>query len=650
MKKRRQFNDLKSSREERHYFPRAEKKLSVRIQNLIKMSVMAALVVFIISVFSIYSRSLHLENDLKTDINSRVDLALESGFQTSPRTTLETLKINLEDLKQNLWFITKQNFAASPDSMFKTANQLIEASDKTIFASEKLISAFEVFYNLSGNSLEPAFSDLEASLVAFQEAKNIFLSINPDPLPEQVKDHFETLQLTLDQVDSRFFNLGQHFPALLKLMGDKLPHRYLVLLQNNSETRPTGGFIGSYALIDINDGKMTKISVEDVYDIDGSYGGYIEPPADFKDFIGNLRVRDANYNFNFAVSAEKILELFEQQGGPTVDTIIALNQSSLADYLEITGPVTASLATFDHKNYQLLLSYFIESKYFGFGDPKQILKQFVILFVDKISPELLPQIVDQTYQEIAKKNILAYSRDSEIQEFFRQFNLSGENTVIDDNQDYLAVIHYSIGGNKSDQFVEENIEHTTYVKEDGELEINLKITRQQLWSEKILAAWRQELNKYGLSLTDADLIYILGQGTNKVRSRIYVPKNSKLIASSDQSITVRYDEALDLDYFLVNLEASTEQPAEIELSYILPFKMNLEDQFNYQLYVDKQPGSQGSTFTKNIIAPKDYNLVVTYPKLSEYRQTDFNSYSTFSNLLYDRFFSTTFAQTSSLGQ
>lgn len=53
------------------------------------------------------------------------------------------------------------------------------------------------------------------------------------------------------------------------ILGFDEPQRYLVLLQNNNEIRPTGGFPGSYAALTIDKGKITDFKVDDVYNPDG---------------------------------------------------------------------------------------------------------------------------------------------------------------------------------------------------------------------------------------------------------------------------------------------------------------------------------------------------------------------------------------------
>ena len=56
------------------------------------------------------------------------------------------------------------------------------------------------------------------------------------------------------------------------------PHHVLVLLQNPSELRASGGFLGSYADVTIVDGRIAQVAVHDVADVDKGFAPDIVPP------------------------------------------------------------------------------------------------------------------------------------------------------------------------------------------------------------------------------------------------------------------------------------------------------------------------------------------------------------------------------------
>src|SRR3989339_1362482 len=113
----------------------------------------------------------------------------------------------------------------------------------------------------------------------------------------------------MSQLVERARALSVLLPALVAADGSA-PKNYLILLQNNMELRPTGGFIGSFAKVSFEGGKLKKLDVNDSYAIDGQLGIHVEPPKEIKEDLGQKDwfMRDSNWEPDFPTSAR-------QQGG-----------------------------------------------------------------------------------------------------------------------------------------------------------------------------------------------------------------------------------------------------------------------------------------------------------------------------------------------
>src|SRR5579859_7780532 len=86
-------------------------------------------------------------------------------------------------------------------------------------------------------------------------------------------------------------------------------HRYVILFQNSEELRATGGFMGSYALVELQNGRLTKLDIQDIYQPDGQFYGFVEAPPGVKDYLSSgkgLRLPDANWSPDFPTSAAAI--------------------------------------------------------------------------------------------------------------------------------------------------------------------------------------------------------------------------------------------------------------------------------------------------------------------------------------------------------
>ena len=119
---------------------------------------------------------------------------------------------------------------------------------------------------------------------------------------------------------------------------------YVVLLQNNTELRATGGFMGSYARLRFRNGTLQNTKFEDIYEPDGQLYGYVKPPAplDLAFDHGSWKLRDSNWDPDFRVSAPQIAWFFGQ-GGEVVDGLVALNLTTVLKVLEVLEMPTKNL-------------------------------------------------------------------------------------------------------------------------------------------------------------------------------------------------------------------------------------------------------------------------------------------------------------------
>jgi len=65
------------------------------------------------------------------------------------------------------------------------------------------------------------------------------------------------------------------------LRNDDIERSYFVLLQNNMELRPGGGFLGQYAVIKVKNGDVTSVFVEDANLLDQRITAKVSPPYPF---------------------------------------------------------------------------------------------------------------------------------------------------------------------------------------------------------------------------------------------------------------------------------------------------------------------------------------------------------------------------------
>lgn len=659
-----EVKDINGGTKNHYLYIKGPKKTPPRFfDNLLKIFFAGFIILFIFNALNVMAIGKNIEKKLAKTAHEGYDFLLfgsKNATKIEFDNALSSFNLALENFKfaqEDLWFLNEdKSLYANDNDLGKAVISLLESGQAVSIAGQYFLKALEEFNKLPlyfvaknnpKNTNQPSLTDtlkigLDQAKKAFDEIKKAdekMQKVNEDILPPELSSRVKLAKEFIQDLSNTLEAISKNFPALLKLLGDRYPHRYLILLQNNNEIRPTGGFIGSYALIDVNEGYIENLSVHDVYDIDGSYGGIIEPPEEFKAFTSNWRFRDSNYSQDFPTSAKKARWFLEKEGGPSVDTVIAINQGLLKDLLEISGPVqVGNFGKLDASNYNLLLSYVIEGKIWGPQNPKHILKIFIPAFKDTIlKEENIAALGNKLLAAIQKKHLLMYSADEEIQGLFESIGATGGVYKNAEDEDYLSVINIATGGTKSEQFMEEKITHHTKIDDFGSIIDRVSVTRSHLFTDDIYFQWKKIIGKYGFTEMPDRLIDILGRGKNRVSMRIYVPKGAVLLKTNGSDVMTKFDKDLKKTYFFTQMEVKAGESKEIWIEYQLPFKLDMKNLTNqYKLIVQKQPGSIGSIFNKTLETAKDIDLASVAPSEARINLDNTASYST--TLSYDRYF------------
>lgn len=129
----------------------------------------------------------------------------------------------------------------------------------------------------------------------------------------------------------------------LGLLGVGRPHTYLILVQNNHELRPTGGFISAVGRITLDRGRIVDLQFSDSYDI-FQYGVEYPPaPQPMRDYmaIPYLTFRDANWSPDLPTTAEFARAIYRRDTGQEFDGLITVDLNALRIFVDAIGPLTA---------------------------------------------------------------------------------------------------------------------------------------------------------------------------------------------------------------------------------------------------------------------------------------------------------------------
>ncbi len=649
-KKKPQIDCLSSIKKQDDIFVPADNLNQAPFQiNLLSFVTLGIITILLLNIFNVFSGGYSLSDQLTVSATTGYQeiLAAANSTQTADfiqaYNSFEQAERNFDQaleaislLKTNQEVIAiKENNIESVNAILSVGKSISSAGKKFSDISQNLKNLPELFIQsntqlLSNTStvlptesltdlLTAELSTLNQIIAELESAQQNLDKIKSPFIPSEYRETFNELQLKLKKLLAFLHQTQTEIPAILKLLGDRYPHRYLILLQNDTEARPTGGFIGSLMIIDINDGYITKADFHDVYKFDGQLHEPIDAPEDIAAITDYWRLRDSNYSPDFAISAEKAAWFLQKSKGPSVDTVIAINQSLINDLLSITGPleVDSLKSPLTKENFQFILSYLIESKTYGVNSPKLILEKTINAFKSKLSSlENWEDLILVLTANIYRQNIMFYSRDDQVQAFFDNHHLTPHQITPGEKTDFLQVINTSIGGNKSDKYVYQNLEHSTYIDNSGGLSDELTITRSHRFNPAEIIVWDNILADFGLDQISENTQLIMGRGKNISNLKVYVPLGSELenvTGLAPDQVKVRHDAELQKTYFMLNLEVEPEQVVQVNLRYKLPFKLGLGPADIYRLWIQKQPGMVVSEVSKHIYPHPNLRIIEQNP-------------------------------------
>ncbi|MCX7779256.1 MAG: DUF4012 domain-containing protein [Patescibacteria group bacterium] len=401
--------------------------------------------------------------------------------------------------------------------------------------------------------------------------------------------------------------------------------RYLIVFQNNNEIRATGGFLGTYALIDFANGQIKNFEMPagGTYDLAGWLTVKVAPPAPF--FIAQPKwmFHDANWFPDFPTSARKLIWFFERSGGPSVDGVIAINAELISDFLTVLGEISLPhyQKVINAQNFILETQKAIEIERREKRKPKQFLVDLTPILIKKIiqaEPDKFFQIFEKIIEGLSEKKILLYSVDEKIEKFFQEKNWTGE--IKETPFDYLLVVATNVNGTKTEGVIEQKIFYQVEVNLNGSMIGTLTIRRKHYGQKDDFFTGKKDLSWLRVYLPKGT-VFLGSQRATKKELAVVKPgfnldedlKNIEKEIIIDQVSGTRITEEFGKTCFGNFLEIAPGEEKEISFQYLLPFKLNLEKKpTSYSLLIQKQPGRK-SDFQGEIILPEKRKIIWQYP-------------------------------------
>lgn len=284
--------------------------------------------------------------------------------------------------------------------------------------------------------------------------------------------------------------------ALPQLLGSDEPRRYFVAFTTPAEARGSGGFMGSWAELSADQGRLTleRLGRTNELNVAGTRSRQVTGPEDFLATWGNYGFtsgpsgsteRDVWSNItvsaHFPSTGQVMAELYPQSGGKPVDGVFALDIEALSAFLNFTGPVTIP-GVETPLGAENAVEFLLFDQYRLADDVNRVdvLESFSRAVVDALLGGAIPgprELVEGLAPVVRENRIMGYATRPAEQKLFERLSLSGALPTPADNE-AIGVSFNNASASKLELFLDAALDYSFSVTSAGDLrgEFDLALT------------------------------------------------------------------------------------------------------------------------------------------------------------------------------
>ncbi len=459
--------------------------------------------------------------------------------------------------------------------------------------------------------------------------------VDASVVPAEYSAKVKALQENIPKLDEAMKEFLQFTDALTTILGGKGEVRYLAAFQNNTELRPTGGFVGSIAELNVKNGVVEQMHIPGggSYASEGQLTENVAAPGPLQLLKARWEFQDANWFPDFPTSAKKMLWFHDHSGGPTMDGVIAINATFVEELLGILGPVDMPDygRTITADNFLLETEKIVELEYDRTQNtPKAFIGDLAPVLLDRLTsadyPTLL-KVLDLLGKGLSQKDIQVYFADNALEASMDELGWSGAMKAT--SGDYLMVTDTNLGGGKTDGVIDQDVNVDVAIDEEGSVIDTVTV-------KKTHRGMKNELFR-GLNNVDYLRIYV-PQGSQLLSSSGFTPPADDLFKKSDVPLNTDEDLALIMKNYEKDssgtdtweengktvfgnwVQVSPGDTSTVTFSYKVPIKVPLTADHSlfsmpspvaYSFFLQKQSGVEHRNTSVRVLLPHEVPVLWT---------------------------------------
>lgn len=366
------------------------------------------------------------------------------------------------------------------------------AAEATAEASAALRQVDPASLRLRGGRIDlDAVRAVEAPLLRVNAAliglREVVDEIDSSWLIGAVQDELGELNDEFDQNEPRLANAIDAVRLAPQILGEEQPRRYVILFTSPSEARGLGGFVGSYAELEVVDGELdvtkfgrTIMLNDQAAGTDCStcpselllkYGpnGFTTGP---NGSVGLVLYSNITMPAHFPNIAEAISVIYPQATGRSVDGVIVADPYTVAALMQYTGPIEVpELDTIvgpdDAAEFILREQYVLAQDQDVRVEALESLASGAILEILRADLPDPPTIARDLGPLIVERRLLMWTTDPSEQTLFDRIGLLGSLPPLDPVDGGFAVTVTNASGNKIDAYLDRTVDVGVEETPDG---------------------------------------------------------------------------------------------------------------------------------------------------------------------------------------
>ncbi|MBI4407254.1 MAG: DUF4012 domain-containing protein [Candidatus Kerfeldbacteria bacterium] len=577
-------------------------------------------------------------DDFQRGAEATSDLQFDSAATSfaDAKTSFETAQDQLASV--NTALVPVLRTLPATHNPYVSAENLLVVGEQLAGAGEDMAFAFTLVQQLGlhADTMQPsdmfvaAHSAFRPVLPRLQRASVALQAVDVSTVPAEYRDAVRQVQTTVPVVTSSVEQLLSLSESLVTLLGHDETKRYLVLFQNNRELRATGGFIGSFALVDISHGRVSSIEIPGggPYDLMGNLTEQVVAPQPLHLVNSKWQLQDANWWPDWPTSAKKVQWFYQHSGGASVDGVITLTPDIIEQMLDLTGPIEMPEynTVVDSSNFYDITQAQAERKYDDTRESKKFIADMTPRLLDKLfsvdAKTLLP-VMQVVYDGLEQKDILLYFNDPYIQHEFSERGWTGELKAT--AGDYLEVVDTNIGGGKTDAAIQQTIHHQADISADGSVVDTVTITRLHTGTSADQFANVNNIDYLRLYVPAGSEL-ITAEGFTQPEASLFLPVEAGYTQDADLATVTgevvvdgvtqtRVSQEFGKTVFGNWIQTKPGESSTVTVRYRLPFKVDRTSWTpgRYSLFIQKQPGAFDPILLTDVSYPAAWNVVWSYP-------------------------------------